>query len=105
MQVEELTLVLFTVGNAVRALAYVPQICKAATDRNGASGISYTSWAMFMVAHLSTVAYALVNASDWTLAAWFALNAFCCAAIIGVAEWNRQRRMRSILQRSTAEAA
>lgn len=92
MQAEDLTLVVFNLGNAVRALAYIPQICRAATDRNGGSGISYASWAMFLVAHLSTVAYAIVNASDWTLAAWFTLNAFCCAVIIIAAEWNRHRR-------------
>jgi hypothetical protein len=48
----------------MRVVAYVPQILKAAADKNGASSISAATWLLFLVAHLSTVAYALVNRSD-----------------------------------------
>lgn len=56
-------------------VAYVPQILKAANDKNGASSISFMTWFLFLIAHLSTVAYALINRSDWGLAACFAINA------------------------------
>jgi len=42
MHVEEITLALFAASNSIRDLAYVPQIHKAATDKNGASALSRT---------------------------------------------------------------
>jgi len=65
MPLEEITLALFTACNSVRVVAYLPQIHKAATDNNGASSVSFMTWMLFLLAHLSTVAYALVNRSDW----------------------------------------
>jgi hypothetical protein len=91
MPLEEITLALFTACNSVRVVAYVPQIVKAATDKNGASSISFMTWGLFLVAHVSTVAYALINRSDLGLAACFATNALCCGAILGVACWKRRR--------------
>jgi len=82
MPLEEITLALFTACNSVRVVAYLPQIHKAATDKNGASSVSFMTWMLFLLAHLSTVAYALVNRSDWGLAACFAINAICCIACI-----------------------
>lgn len=90
MALEDLTLGLFTACNAIRVFAYVPQIYRAATDKNGASAISCTTWTLFLIAHLSTVAYALVNRADWSLAACFAVNALCCVAILAVAHFNRR---------------
>ena len=54
MPVEEITLLLFAACNSVRVIAYVPQILKAATDKNGASSISFMTWSLFLLAHLST---------------------------------------------------
>lgn len=85
MRLEDVTLALFAACNFIRLFAYLPQIYKAATDKNGASAISYTTWGLFLVAHLSTIAYALVNRADWWLAACFACNALCCLAILAVA--------------------
>ena len=90
MTVEEITLALFAACNSARVVAYVPQILKAATDKNGASSISCTTWTLFLIAHVSTVAYALVNRTDWGLAACFAGNAVCCVVILAVAY--RKRR-------------
>jgi hypothetical protein len=91
MSLEEITLALFAACNSVRVLAYLPQIHKAATDRNGASSISLMTWFLFLLAHLSTVAHALVNRSEWALASCFAVNAIFCAAILGIAYWKRRR--------------
>jgi len=85
MRLEDVTLALFAACNFIRLFAYLPQIYKAATDKNGASAISYTTWGLFLIAHLSTIAYALVNRDDWWLAACFACNAICCIAILAVA--------------------
>jgi hypothetical protein len=90
MSLEEITLTLFAACNSIRVAAYVPQIFKAATDKNGASSISFTTWFLFLLAHLSTVAYAVVNRSDLWLAACFAINAVSCVAILTMAYWNRR---------------
>jgi uncharacterized protein with PQ loop repeat len=94
MSLEEVTLTAFAACNALRIFAYIPQIRKAATDRNGASAISYTTWLLFLIAHLSTAAYAIVNRSDWGLAACFVANAVCCLAIVAVAYCKRRRHAR-----------
>ena len=89
MPLEEITLALFAACNSIRVMAYLPQIHRAATDKNGASSISFMTWLLFLLANLSTVAYALINRSDWGLAACFSVNALCCAAILAVACWKR----------------
>jgi len=96
MSLEEMTLALFAVCNSFRVVAYVPQILKAANDKNGASSISFMTWSLFLLAHLSTVAYALVNRSDWGLAACFAINAICCVAILAIAHWKRRRHAKRV---------
>jgi uncharacterized protein with PQ loop repeat len=90
MTLEEMTLTLFAVCNGARIVAYLPQLLKAATDKNGASSISLMTWFLFGIANLSTVAYALVNQSDWWLAACFAGNALCCVAIVLITSWKRR---------------
>ena len=94
MSLEEITLAFFAVCNSLRVFAYLPQIHKAATCRNGASSVSSTTWGLFFLAHLSTVAYALVHRSDWQMAALFAGNAVCCLIIIGIAYWKHRRHNR-----------
>jgi hypothetical protein len=77
-------------------VAYIPQIRKAAIDTNGASAVSYTTWLLFLVANLSTVAYALINRSDWEMAACFAGYAVCCSAILAIAYWKRCSHARQV---------
>jgi uncharacterized protein with PQ loop repeat len=99
MPLDEITLVLFAVCNSVRVIAYVPQIIKAATDKNGATSISSMTWFLFLLAHLSTVAYALINKSDWGLATCFAFNAVCCATIVVTVYWKRCTYRKGLRQR------
>jgi uncharacterized protein with PQ loop repeat len=96
MPLEEITLLLFTACNSIRVVAYVPQILKAATDKNGASSISFMTWSLFLLAHLSTVAYAIINRSDWGLAACFTINAVCCIVILVIAHWKRRSHAKSL---------
>lgn len=91
MHLEEITLALFAACNSVRIFAYMPQIHKAAKDTNGASAISGATWSLFLVAHLSTIAHALVNLGDWWLATCFTGNAVCCVAILGIAYWKKRQ--------------
>ena len=91
MSIEQITLALFALCNSARILAYLPQIHKAAVDPNGASAISNTTWSLFLVAHLATVAHAIINLGDWWLAACFAGNAVCCIAILTISCVKRRR--------------
>jgi hypothetical protein len=91
MSIEQITLALFALCNSARILAYLPQIHKAAIDPNGASAISNTTWSLFLVANLSTIAHAIVNLGDWWLAVCFAGNAVCCIAILTISYIKRRR--------------
>jgi hypothetical protein len=62
MSLEEITLGGIAACNSLPILACIPQIRKAATDENGATAISFTTWILFLVTHLSTVAYAIAVA-------------------------------------------
>ena len=75
---------LFTLINSLRILAYIPQILKAAKDKNGASAISYMTWGLFLISHLTTIAYALVILGDLLMALIFLGNAIACVAILGI---------------------
>jgi uncharacterized protein with PQ loop repeat len=79
----------FTLCNTARVFAYLPQIVKIGRDTQGATAISYTTWALFGVSHLSTVAYAVLVVDDWRMAAVFAANTLCCLIILGLTAWKR----------------
>ena len=99
MYLNEITMVAFTMCNSLRMFAYVPQILSAARDGSGCRAVSYTTWGMFLVAHASAVAYALVNVQDHHMALVFTGNALCCLAILIVVFLKRLRhadRMRTM---------
>jgi hypothetical protein len=93
MALEDITLALFAICNSLRIFAYLPQIRAAAIDHNGATAISYTTWGLFFLTHIATVAYAVVNRQDLWMATCFFGNAVCCLFILGITFWKR-RRMR-----------
>lgn len=104
MTVADITLAVFTLFNSLRFLAYVPQIAKAIKDQSGAEAISFGTWALFLVSHLSAMAYAIVNQGDWAMAILFLSNAVGCGVIIVIAGWkrSRHRRLRLRLQPGAA---
>lgn len=104
MTVADITLAVFTLFNSLRFLAYVPQIAKAMKDQSGAEAISFGTWALFLVSHLSAMAYAIVNQGDWTMALLFLSNAVGCGVIILIAGWKRSRYRRRRPAAVTADA-
>ena len=91
MALADVTLAVFTLFNTLRFLAYVPQIARALKDRSGAQAISLETWSLFLVSHLSAMAYAVVNQHDWTMATLFLLNGLGCALIIAIAAVRRSQ--------------
>ena len=73
---------LFTFMNSIRIFAYVPQLLKVTEDRNGASAISYSTWTLFFLSHLTTVAFAIFYVGDLVMALIFSGNALACLAIL-----------------------
>ena len=82
-------LIVFTACNTARVFAYLPQIVRISRDSQGATAISYATWTLFGVSHLSTVAYAILVVDDWRMAAVFAANTMCCAVIVSLTAWKR----------------
>lgn len=89
----------FTLVNSLRILAYVPQMLAAARDANGASGISYTTWSLFLVSHLTTITYAIVYLGDAIMALIFLGNALACLAVIAITSVKRRRYAAHLMQR------
>ena len=48
MSIEGALLVAFTIFNGLQIVAYVPQIVCVARDRNGATAIAYSTWAIWL---------------------------------------------------------
>jgi Flp pilus assembly protein TadB len=86
----EMALLAFTSFNAVRVLAYFPQMAAIIRDTNGATAVSYWTWSLFAASHLSAVAYALVAIGDWQVVTVFAINAVCCIVIILLTFYKRR---------------
>ena len=91
MTLADVTLVMFTLCNSLRVLAYGPQIAKAAMDHGGVAAISFSTWGLFLLSNISAIAYALVNMADWTMATMFLGNAAGCTIILLVGAWKRMQ--------------
>lgn len=94
MTAAELATTAFTLCNAVRVLAYLPQILRIIQDPDGARAISCATWSLFAISHLTTVVYALLAVHDWTMAAVFGGNALACTMIICLTLSKRRREQR-----------
>jgi uncharacterized protein with PQ loop repeat len=86
----------FSLANSLRVLAYVPQILKTARDQNEAIAISFVTWGLFFLSHLTTVAYAVVSQGDIVMALIFLGNAFACLLILLIAVSKRKRHLQFI---------
>lgn len=81
----------FTLVNSLRIVAYVPQMLTAAKDTNGASGISYATWALFLASHLTTIIYAIICLGDAVMALLFLGNALACLAVLTITFFKRRQ--------------
>lgn len=88
----------FSLVNSIRVLAYLPQILKASSDENGATAISFLTWGLFLVSHVTTVAYALVILADIVLALIFAGNALACLTLLVIVASKRRRHFQARLR-------
>ncbi len=94
MGLTDLVVLLFTACNSLRVLAYVPQIMRIARDDAGAVAISYATWVLFGLSHLTTVAYAAIVAQDWRMALVFVANTTACVIILALTFMKRAQLKR-----------
>ena len=90
MDLSQITLLAFTGFSLLRVVSYVPQIVKVAADRNGASAISYSTWALWTAGNIATASYAAVNLQDLYLSVVSGIYAACCVVVIGVTAIKRR---------------
>jgi hypothetical protein len=90
MTAPEFILIVFTVTNSVRVVAYLPQIAKIARDNSGAVAVSNATWLLFGFSHLSTVAYAAIVLNDLYMSVLFGANLLCCITIIALTIYKRR---------------
>ena len=91
MTLAEVSFYLFAVFSGLRVVSYVPQIMRVARDMNGASAISYTTWALWAAANATTGLYAQINLNDPAVATVNWLNAGCCAVVILLTAFKRSQ--------------
>ena len=96
MTITDITLAAFTFCKSFRALALRPQVGKVAGEQSGAEAVPFATWALFLLAHTSAMAYALLSKRDWTMAAMLLANAVNCGAILLTSV---RRRLRHRLRR------
>jgi hypothetical protein len=89
----------FMLVNSLRILAYVPQMLAAAKDTNGASGVSYATWSLFLVSHLTTIVYAIVYVGDSVMALIFFGNASACLVVLTITFIKRRQYAIDLMQR------
>jgi hypothetical protein len=78
----QVTFLAFAFFSSLRVVSYLPQIARVASDINGASAISYSTWGLWTASNGATALYALVNLQDLYLAAVSTMNATCCIVVI-----------------------
>jgi hypothetical protein len=91
MNAADLSLIAFAFCNALRVVAYLPQMLKLCTYPGAAASFSHASWWLFAAANASTAAYGQLVVGDAVLAVLSAFSAACCGVLIGLAHWRRWR--------------
>lgn len=84
MILSDVTLAFFLFFGSIRIVSYLPQIICITRDTNGASAISYTTWLLWSLAHLSTAGYAAINLNDAYLAGVSCVYALCCLMVLSL---------------------
>jgi hypothetical protein len=82
METSSVTFLLFAAFSGLRIFFYLPQIRRVTRDANGASAISYSTWALWTGTNMATALYALTNLRDMYLAFVSTLYAGCCMTVI-----------------------
>jgi hypothetical protein len=94
MELAQLTFLAFAAFSSLRVVSYLPQIMKVASDTNGASAISYSTWGLWTGANIANALYAAINLQDLYLSAVSGVYATCCVVVIFLTMAKRRRLSR-----------
>jgi len=93
MHTETVIIVAFSIANAFRLLAYLPQIMLL-LKQNDTSAVSTATWTLFLVSNAVTALYAARVTADATMCVVFFANTLCCAAIVALVHGKRWKSRR-----------
>lgn len=81
---QDFVILAFSVTNACRIVAYMPQIIHLTLDRSGSSGVSCATWSLFFISNAATAAYATFVLRDRWMGIIFTANAVSCFTIVAL---------------------
>ena len=87
---ETIIFVAFSVANACRLLAYLPQI-SVILKESDAAAVSSATWLLFFLSNAITAIYAARVVADTTMALTFMANTICCGAIVALLHYKRRK--------------
>ena len=91
---ELLIFVAFSVVNACRLLAYLPQI-SVIIKNSDAAVVSSATWLLFFLSNGITCVYAARVVSDMSMALTFLANTICCGTIVVLVHYKRRKFRRT----------
>lgn len=91
----DLIVLIFMIVNSARVAAYLPQIVRLSRCDGDAAAISASTWFLFLISNVATVAYAAVVLGDFWMGVFFAANALACVAILALTLVKRTSYARS----------
>lgn len=100
----DLVILAFSVTNACRIVAYMPQIVRLTLDRSGSSGVSCATWSLFFISNAATAAYAAIVLRDSWMAIIFTANTVSCFTIVALTLSSRRASSKEQQQRSVKDA-
>jgi hypothetical protein len=71
---QDVVILAFSVTNACRIVAYIPQIVRLALDRGGSCGVSCWTWSLFFISNVATAVYASIVLRDSWMTIVFTAN-------------------------------
>jgi uncharacterized protein with PQ loop repeat len=87
---ETIIFVAFSVANACRLLAYLPQI-SVILRKNDTTAVSSATWLLFFVSNAVTAVYAAKVAADLAMTLTFTANTICSGTIVALVHYRRTK--------------
>lgn len=75
----------------ITLVGYMPQIARLIATKTDCADISISTWSMWKVASLISLAYGHYELSDLKFCATAGINAVCIATIISITLWKRNQ--------------
>lgn len=88
--------IMYLFFNGARVLSYIPQIYTISKEHNKVTAISLLTWIFWTMANLTTAIYAQIEVRDTMLALINYGNALCCAIVVIMVLYKRNKYLYSV---------